>query len=134
MTLWIIITDCLLMTEEQSSEFSKCIILEVRKVPCLSAEIWKKTYIWILLCSDWSHEPVSWQRIVQTTPGSGKKYSKCWTWCSSVGKNQKCVQNPVKHLRWSLCKTSWQLKAVYYFRKKLHWCLTGIWIRLKILA
>ena len=36
------------------------------------------------------------------------------------------IQNPVKHLRWSFLKNIWRLKAVNYFRKKLHLrCSTG---------
>ena len=43
---------------------------------------------------------------------------------------QRCIQNPVTHLRWS-CGNSWQLKAVTFSHKKFNLsCLAGFWIHI----
>ena len=41
------------------------------------------------------------------------------------------IQNPAKHLRWSILWKQWMAKSLNYFRKSLHLrCLTWFWIRL----
>ena len=47
------------------------------------------------------------------------------THCREIqNKESFCIQNPVKHLRWSVF-------AANYFCKTLHiWCFAGFWIRL----
>ena len=44
---------------------------------------------------------------------------------------ERRIQNPVKHLRWSICENRLRLKTVNYFWKKLHRrCSIMFWIRL----
>ena len=53
-------------------------------------------------------------------------------WHQTIDIEQRRIENPVKHLRWSCCENSWQLSAVNYFRKTLYLrCMTGFSIPIR---